>query len=128
MCFFFAHSGVKDILCCVFVLFDLALCSLCCQFLSFIHSWLSLRFPLTEIYFVLYLLFKKTSFNKIFSNKKFYVWVTISRGWPTEVNGSLYERWPMSLFRMSHSSFISVLCLILLNYSALQYCDNKRRW
>ena len=128
MCFFFAHSGVKYILCCVFALFDLALCTLCCQFLSFIHSWLSLRFPLTEIYFVLYLLFKKTSFNKIFSNKKFYVWVTISRGWPTEVNGSLYERWPMSLFRMSHSSFISVLCLILLNYSALQYCDNKRRW
>ena len=128
MCFFFAHSGVKHILCCVFVLFDLALCTICCQFLSFIRSWLSLCFPLTEIYFILYLLFKKTSFNKIFSNKKFYVWVTISRGWPTEVNGSLYERWPMSLFRMSHSSFISVLCLILLNYSALQYCDNKRRW
>ena len=57
---------------------------------AFIHSWMSLRFPLTESYFVLYLLFKKTSFKKIFCNKRFYVWVTISRGWPTKVNGSLY--------------------------------------
>ena len=96
------------ILCCVFVLFDLALGTLCCQLLSFIHSSLSLRFRLTEIYFVLYLLFKKTSFKQIFCNKRFYVWVTISQGWPTNVNGSLYERWPMSLFRVSHSSFISV--------------------
>jgi hypothetical protein len=66
MCFFFAHSGVKHILCCVFVLFDLALCTICCQFLSFIRSWLSLRFPLTEIYFVMYLLFKKAALKTYF--------------------------------------------------------------
>ena len=29
----FAHSGVQHILCCVFVLFFIALCTLCCQFL-----------------------------------------------------------------------------------------------
>jgi hypothetical protein len=59
-------SFLRRVVCCVFVSFDLALCTLCCQFLSFIHSWLSLRFPLTEIYFVLYLLFKKLHLIKYF--------------------------------------------------------------
>ena len=109
LCVSFLRIVVSSTYCAVFLFFFyLALCTICCQFLSFIHSWLSLRFPLTEIYFVMYLLFKQTSFNKIFSNKRFYVWLTSSRAWPTEVNGSLYERWPMSLFRVSHSFFISV--------------------
>jgi hypothetical protein len=93
LCVSFLRIVVSNTYCAVFLFFFyLALCTICCQFLSFIHSWLSLRFPLTEIYFVMYLLFKQTSFNKIFSNKRFYVWLTSSRAWPTEVNGSLYER------------------------------------
>ena len=93
LCVSFLRIVVSSTYCAVFLFFFyLALCTICCQFLSFIHSWLSLRFPLTEIYFVMYLLFKQTSFNKIFSNKRFYVWLTSSRAWPTEVNGSLYER------------------------------------
>jgi hypothetical protein len=44
------YSGVQHILCCVFVLFVFVLCTLCCQFLWIVHSWLSLRFSLTFIY------------------------------------------------------------------------------
>ena len=33
----FAHSGVQLILCCVFVLFFFALCTLCFQFLYTVH-------------------------------------------------------------------------------------------
>ena len=33
----FAYSGVLHVLCCVFVLFILVLCSQCCQFLWIVH-------------------------------------------------------------------------------------------
>jgi len=42
-------SGVQHILCCVFVLFFFVLCALCCQFLSIVHFWSSLLYPLTFI-------------------------------------------------------------------------------
>ena len=74
--------------------------------LSILDCHFAFLLPKCTLYCIYYL--KKTSSNKIFCNKRFYVWVTISRAWPTEVNGSLYERWQMSLFRLSHSFFISV--------------------
>jgi len=45
----FAYSGVLHILCCVFVLFVLVLCTPCCQFLWIVHFWLPLRYSLTFI-------------------------------------------------------------------------------
>jgi hypothetical protein len=36
----FTYSGVQHMLCCVFVLFFFVLCTLCCQFLRIVHSWL----------------------------------------------------------------------------------------
>jgi len=44
-----AYSGVKHIVCCVFVLFFFLLCTLCCQFLWIVHFWLSLWYSLTFI-------------------------------------------------------------------------------
>jgi len=46
---FLTCSGVQHILCCVFVLFFFVLCALCCQFLSIVHFWSSLRYTLTFI-------------------------------------------------------------------------------
>jgi len=43
LCFFFGHSGVQHISCCVFYLFIFVLCTLCCQFLWIVHFWLLLR-------------------------------------------------------------------------------------
>ena len=45
-----AHSGVQRILCCVFALFFLVLCAMCCQFLWIVHFWLPLQYSLTFIY------------------------------------------------------------------------------
>ena len=45
--YFFVHSGVQHILCCVFVLLVFALCTLCCQFLWIINFLLPLRYSLT---------------------------------------------------------------------------------
>ena len=46
----FALSGVKHILCCVFVLFVFILCTLCCQFPWIVHFWFPLRYSLTLLY------------------------------------------------------------------------------
>ena len=46
----FAYSDVQHILCCVFALFVLVLCTLCCQFLCIVHSWLPFRYSLMFIY------------------------------------------------------------------------------
>ena len=43
------HSGVQHILFCVFVLFFLVLCTLCCGFLLIVHFWFPLRYSLTFI-------------------------------------------------------------------------------
>ena len=45
----FAHSGVQDILRCVFAWFFFVLCTLCCQFLWIVHIWLPLFYSLTFI-------------------------------------------------------------------------------
>ena len=41
--------GILHVLCCVFVLFFVILCSLCSQFLWNIHFWFPLRYSLTFI-------------------------------------------------------------------------------
>ena len=46
----FTYSGVQHILCCVFVLFFFALCTLCYQFLLIVHFWLPHRCSLTLIH------------------------------------------------------------------------------
>ena len=46
----FAYSSVQHILCCVFALFFVVLCTLCCQFLWIVHFWLPFRYFLTFIY------------------------------------------------------------------------------
>jgi len=45
----FAHSGVQNILPCVFVLFVFVLCTLCCQTLWIVNIWLPLRYSLSFI-------------------------------------------------------------------------------
>ena len=45
----FTYSGVQHILCSVFVLFVVVLCTLCCQFLWIVHCWLPIRYSLTFI-------------------------------------------------------------------------------
>ena len=45
----FVHNDVQHILCCVFVLFFLVLCTLWCQFLWVVNFWLPLRYSLTFI-------------------------------------------------------------------------------
>jgi hypothetical protein len=45
----FRHSGVQNILCCVFVLFFFVLCILRCQFIWIFHCLFSLRYSLTFI-------------------------------------------------------------------------------
>ena len=47
----FTHSGVKYILCCVFVLFVFVLCSQCCQFLWNVHIFYPPFDILCEVYF-----------------------------------------------------------------------------
>jgi hypothetical protein len=44
-----SHSGVQHILCCVFVLFSVVLCTLCYQFLWIIHLWLPFLYSLLFI-------------------------------------------------------------------------------
>ena len=51
ICVCFAHSGIKHILCCAFVVFFFVLCTLCCQFHWIVHCWLSLPYSLTFIYY-----------------------------------------------------------------------------
>ena len=46
---FFVHSGFHHILCFVFVLFFIVLCTICCQTLRIVLFWLSLRYSLTFI-------------------------------------------------------------------------------
>ena len=41
--------GVQHIMCCVLVLFDFVLCTICCQFLWIVHLLLPLRFSLAVI-------------------------------------------------------------------------------
>jgi len=57
----FMHSGVQHILCCVFVLFFVVLCTLCSQFLWLAHFLLPLQITIvncitacTSIYFLLW--------------------------------------------------------------------------
>jgi hypothetical protein len=52
---FVCHSGVQHILCCVFVMFFLVLCTLCCQFLWIVHFWLPLRYSLMFISNTIYM-------------------------------------------------------------------------
>ena len=40
----FGHSGIQHILCCVFYLFSLVLCTICYQFLWIVPFWLTLRY------------------------------------------------------------------------------------
>jgi hypothetical protein len=40
----FTHSGVKHILCCVYVLFFLVLCTIYYHFLWIVHVWLYIRY------------------------------------------------------------------------------------
>jgi energy-coupling factor transporter transmembrane protein EcfT len=47
--YLFAHGGVQHMLRCLFALFFLVLCALCCQFLWVVYSWLLLLFSLTFI-------------------------------------------------------------------------------
>ena len=47
--YLFACSGVQHILCYVFVLLFVVLCTLCCQFLWTVLFWLPLRYSLTFI-------------------------------------------------------------------------------
>jgi len=44
-----AYSGVQHILCCVFILFFVVLCTRCFQFLWIVHFWLHLRYSLMFI-------------------------------------------------------------------------------
>ena len=45
----FAYSGAQHILCCVFVVICVVLCTLCCQFLWIVHFRLHLWCSLTFI-------------------------------------------------------------------------------
>jgi hypothetical protein len=45
----FVYSGVQHTLCCILVLFFFVLCTLCCQILWIVHSWLSLPYSLKFI-------------------------------------------------------------------------------
>jgi hypothetical protein len=47
--YLFAHSCVRHILCCVFVLFVYVLCTLWCKFLWIVQFWLPLWYSLTFI-------------------------------------------------------------------------------
>ena len=46
----FTHSGVQHILCCVFVLFFLVLCTLCFKFLWIVHLLITPLYSLTFIH------------------------------------------------------------------------------
>jgi hypothetical protein len=74
---FFAHSGVQQILCCVFVLFFLVLCTLCCQFLWIVHFHFLFA---PSVFFNVYLDFECTwrrLFQKRFVCTKFDIYVFI---------------------------------------------------
>jgi hypothetical protein len=45
-------SGIRHTLCCVFALFFFVLCTLCCQILWIVDSWLPLRYSLTFFFIV----------------------------------------------------------------------------
>jgi hypothetical protein len=47
----FTYIGVQHILCCVFSLFFVVLCTICCQFLWIVHSVLSNFYLLTLMFF-----------------------------------------------------------------------------
>ena len=47
----FAYSGVQHILCCVFALLVFVLCTLCCQFLWIVHSFLIAPSVFSNVYF-----------------------------------------------------------------------------
>ena len=51
----FSYSGIQHILYCIvlFALLVFVLCAQCCQFLWIVHSWLSLLFSLTFIFYSL---------------------------------------------------------------------------
>ena len=62
------YSGVQHILYCVFALFFVVLCTLCCQFLWIVHFWLPLRYSLDcpffiapSVFFNVYLYYNRTN-------------------------------------------------------------------
>ena len=80
-----AQSGVQHILCCVFVLFFLVLCTLCCQFLWIVHFWLPLLYSQTFIIYILNLIFimlahwKKPPLVKMSFNSDILFWFRVVR-------------------------------------------------
>jgi len=58
------YNGVQHILCSAFSLFGFVFCTLCCQFLWIVHCWLSLRYSLTFISFIVTLITYKLDYLK----------------------------------------------------------------
>ena len=107
--FFFAHSGVQHILCCVFVLFFFVLCTLCCQFLWIVHFHFLFA---PSVFFNVYLDFECTwrrLFQKRFVCTKFDIYVFI------KISNHIIIPWkkPTCLYLLLISHYIKYIKLSL---------------
>ena len=82
-----AYSVVQHILCCVFALFVVVLCTLCCQFLWIVHVLLLVRYC---VFFKFFFLFWNRLFMSIMRiNHVFCIWATYE-GMPYPWNGDIW--------------------------------------
>ena len=79
--FLLLDSGVQHILCCVFVLFFIVLCTLCCQSLWIANFRLPLRYSLTFIYI----------WEQLFVYSAILLWNKVRKIWVPIMNSNVYS-------------------------------------